>query len=63
MAGTTIGSAPGVVMLLLLHSATPFAAVAIAAILVLVFAAYLATLHYAGRSLERRRHIISERLT
>ena len=59
----TIGSAPGVMVLFLLHSESPFAAPAIAVILVLVTAAYLVSLHYAGRSFEHRRHIIGERLS
>ena len=65
MVGTTIGSAPGVMVLFLLHSDSDssLAALAIAAILLLVTAAYLVSLHYAGMSFEHRRHIISERLS
>ena len=61
--GSTIGSAPGVVVLFLVHSESSFAAVRIAAILLLVMAVYLVSLHYAGRSLEHRRQIIGERLS
>ena len=65
MAGATIGSVPGlsVIVLFRLHSESPFAAMAIAVILLLVIAAYLVSLHYAGRSFEHRRHIIGERLS
>ena len=63
LVGVTIGSTPGIAVLVLLHSESPFAALAIAVILLLVIAAYLVSLHYAGRSLEHRRHIIAERLS
>ena len=63
LVGMTIGSAPGVMVLFLLHSGSPLAALAIAVILLLVMAAYLVSLHYAGKSLEHRRHIIAERLS
>ena len=62
LAGMTIGSAPGVMVLFLLHSGSPFAALGIAVILLLVMAVYLVSLHYAGRSFEHRRHIIGERM-
>jgi hypothetical protein len=63
MAGATIGSAPGLMVLFLLHSESPFTATAIAVILLLVIAAYLVSMHYAGRSFDHRRHIISDRLS
>jgi hypothetical protein len=65
MAGLMIGSAPGLSLLVLfrLRAESPFAVIAIAVILLLVIAAYLASPHYAGRSLEHRRHIISDRLS
>ena len=63
MAGATIGSAPGVMVLFLLHSGSPWSALGITAILLLAIAVYLVSLHYAGRSLEHRRHIIGERLS
>jgi hypothetical protein len=63
MAGTTIGSAPGVAVLFLLQSSSLLAPVAIAAILVLVFAVYVATLHHAGRNVERQWSTMSERLS
>jgi hypothetical protein len=63
LVGVTIGSAPGVMVLLQLHSESPLAALAIAVILLLVIAAYLVSLHYAGTSFEHRRHIISDRLS
>jgi hypothetical protein len=50
-------------VLFLLHSESPFAALAIAVILLLVIAVYLVSLHFAGRSFERRRDIIGERLS
>ena len=61
--GMTIGSAPGVMVLFLLHSGSPFAAPAIALTLVLVTIAYLVSLHNAGKSFEQRRNIIAERLS
>jgi hypothetical protein len=61
-AGVTIGSAPGVLVLFLLHSESPLAAPAIAVMLLLVMAVYLVSLHYAGRSFEHQRQIIAERL-
>jgi hypothetical protein len=65
MAGVTIGSIPGLSLMVAfrLHSESPLAAMATAVILLLVIAAYLASLHYAGRSFEHRRHIIGERLS
>jgi hypothetical protein len=63
LAGVTIGSAPGVMVLYLLHSESRLAALAIAVILLLVIAAYLVTLDHAGRSFEHRRQIISDRLS
>jgi hypothetical protein len=61
--GTTIGSVPGIVVLVLLHSGSPLSAVAIAAVLVLSLAVYLVSLRSAGRRFEHRRHIIGERLS
>jgi hypothetical protein len=63
LVGVTIGSAPGVMVLFLLHSGSPLAALAIAVILLLAIATYLVSLHCAGRSFEHRRHIISDRLS
>lgn len=63
MAGNTIGSAPAVVVLFLLHSESSWAATAIAGVLLLSLAVYLVSLHYSGRSFERRRHVIGERLS
>jgi len=62
MAGTTIGSAPGVMVLFVLYSGSPLSALAMTVILLLVMAVYLISLRYAGRSFEHRRHIIGERL-
>jgi hypothetical protein len=62
MFGSTLGSAPGVAVLLLLRSQSPWSVPGIGAILSLVIVAYLATLHYAGRRFELRRHLIGERL-
>ena len=50
-------------VLFLLHSESPLAALGIAMILLLVTAVYLVSLHYAGKSFEQRRHIIAERLS
>ena len=61
LAGVTIGTAPAVMVLILLHSRSPAAPLAIAAILLLVSAAYVVSLHYAGKSLAHRRHVIGER--
>jgi hypothetical protein len=63
MAGATVGSAPGVVVLFLLHSEYSLSALGIAVILLLVIAAYLVSLQFAGKSLEHRRHVIGERLS
>ena len=63
LVGVTIGSTPGVVVLFLLHSDSPFAALAIAVVLLLVIGVYLISLYGAGRRLEHRRHIIAERLS
>jgi hypothetical protein len=63
LVGTTVGSAPGVMVLFLLHSGSPWSAPGITVILLLVTAVYLVSLHYAGRSFEQRRHIIGERLS
>jgi hypothetical protein len=62
LVGATIGSAPGVLVLFLLHSGSPLSPLGITVILLLVIAVYLVSLHYAGRSFEHRRHIISNRL-
>jgi hypothetical protein len=61
--GVSIGSVPGVMVLVLLRSGSLSSALGIPAILLLVVAAYLASLHYAGRSFEHRRQIIGERLS
>jgi hypothetical protein len=57
-----IGSAPGVGVILLLRSGSRFAALAIAAIVLLTLAAHDGSLRYAGRSFERRIETIRERL-
>ena len=57
-----IGSAPGVAMMVLLHSGSPVAAFAIAAIVLATIAAYYGSLRYAGRRFERRIELISRRL-
>jgi membrane protein YdbS with pleckstrin-like domain len=62
MLGSTLGSAPGVAVVFLLRSESPWSAAGIGVILVLVIAVYLATLRYAGRRFELRRHVIAERL-
>jgi hypothetical protein len=62
MAGWTIGSAPGILVLYLLHSESSLSAAAIVGVLLLTLALYLVSLHYSGRSFEHRRHIIAERL-
>ena len=49
LVGTAIGSVPGVMVLLALHSKSPFAALAIAAIVLVVTAVYLVSLHYAEK--------------
>jgi hypothetical protein len=63
--GVSIGSVPGVgvMVLFLRRSGSPLSALGIPVILLLVVAAYLASLHYAGRSFEDRRQIIGERLS
>lgn len=63
MVGSTIGSAPGVMVLFLMHSESSLSALGIAMILLLVIAVYLVVLHYSGKSFEHRRHIIAERLS
>jgi hypothetical protein len=63
MVGSTIGSAPGVIVLFLLHSESTWSAATMAGVLLLSLATYLVSLHYSGRSFERRRHIIGERLS
>jgi hypothetical protein len=63
MAGATIGSAPAVIVLFLRQSDSPWSATAIVGALLLSLAAYLLSLHHAGRGFERRRHIIGERLS
>jgi hypothetical protein len=57
-----IGSAPGVAVIVLLHSDSRVAALAIAMTVLLTMAAYYGSLRYAGRSFERRIEIISRRL-
>jgi hypothetical protein len=63
MAGTTIGSAPAVIVLFLLQSESRWSGAMIVGVLLLSLAAYLVSLHYSGRSFERRRHFIAERLS
>jgi hypothetical protein len=63
LAGTTIGSAPAVMVLFFLHSEASWSALGMAVMLLLVMGVYLASLHYAGRRFEHRRHIIAERLS
>jgi hypothetical protein len=63
MFGSTIGSGPGVLVIVLLHSESPLAGAMIASILLLVLAIYFVSLQYSGRSFERRRHLIIERLS
>lgn len=60
--GSTIGSAPAVILLFLLHSESSSVA-AIPGVLLLSLIAYLLSLHYSGRLFEWRRHIIAERLS
>lgn len=61
--GATIGSTPGVAVLVLLYSDSSFPIAAIAAVLVLSLAVYAVSLHYSGRSFEYQRHIIAEQLS
>jgi hypothetical protein len=61
--GVTIGSAPGILVLVLLHSESSSSAVAMAGVLLLSLAVYFVSLHYSGRCFEHRRHIIGERLS
>ena len=61
--GSTIGSAPGVLVLFLLQSESPWSAATMAGVLLLSLAAYLVSLHYSGRMFERRRHVIGEQLS
>jgi hypothetical protein len=63
LAGLMIGSVPGIVVLRMLHSTSAIASLAIVAILSLVTFAYVVSLHYAGKSLAHRRHVIGERLS
>jgi hypothetical protein len=63
MAGSTIGSAPGIVVLFLLNSESSLSSAAIVGVLLLALAAYLVSLHYSGRRFEHRRHVIGERLS
>jgi hypothetical protein len=63
MAGSTIGSAPGIFVLFLLNSESSLSSAAIVGVLLLALAAYLVSLHYSGRSFEHRRHVIGERLS
>jgi hypothetical protein len=62
LVGVTAGSLPGLGVILL-HSDSAPGAWAITVILLLTMAAYLGSLHYAGKTFERRRHIIIERLS
>ena len=63
MAGTTIGSGPALMMLFLLHSESRFAAIGTAAVLLMAIAAYLASLRYAGVTVEHRGQLIADRLS
>jgi hypothetical protein len=63
IAGSTIGSAPGVIVLFLLNSESSLAAAGIVGVLLLSLAVYIISLHYSGRSFEHRSHIIGERLS
>jgi len=63
LVGSTIGSAPGVIVLVQLHSESSVSAAAIVGVLLLSLAAYLVSLHWSGRSFEHRRPIIGERLS
>jgi hypothetical protein len=62
LVSTSIGSAPGVAVITLLHSGSPIRVLAIAAIVLLTIAAYYSSLRYAGRSFERRVEIVRRRL-
>jgi FlaA1/EpsC-like NDP-sugar epimerase len=57
-----IGSAPGVAVFVVLRSDSGVAPVAIAVIVLVMAAAYVASLRYAGRIFDRRFEIIRERL-
>jgi hypothetical protein len=63
MAGSTIGSIPGVMVLVLLRFESLWSAAAIVTVLLLSLAVYLVSLYYSGRIFEHRRHIIGERLS
>jgi len=62
MAGSTIGSIPGVMVLVLLRFESFWSAVAIVGVLLLSLAVYLASLHYSGRIFEHRRQTLGEQL-
>jgi hypothetical protein len=63
LVSTVVGGAPGAAVIVLLSSALPLAALAIAAIVLGTMAWYYRSLGYAGASLERRFEIICRRLT
>jgi len=63
MAGSTIGSAPGVLVLFLLYSESRWFVAAPPSILLLTLALYLVSLNYSGRCFELRRDLIAERLS
>jgi hypothetical protein len=63
MAGSTSGSIPGVMVLVLLHSESFWSAAAIVGVLLLSLGVYLVSLHFSGRCFEHRRHVIGERLS
>jgi hypothetical protein len=60
--GGTVGSAPAVIALFALQYESSWSAAVMAGAVVLSLAVYLVSLHYSGRTFERRRHIIGERL-
>lgn len=62
-AALLIGSLPAVAMIRLLRSDSALAPVGIALVALVVAGAYQASLQYAGRLLELRRHIVSFRLS
>jgi len=61
--GSAIGSTPGVGVLILLHSKSPWAVAGIVGLLLLSVVLYRVSLRYSGRSFEHERHIIGEQLS
>jgi hypothetical protein len=61
--GSAIGSTPGVGVLILLHSKSPWAVAGIVGLLLLSVVVYRVSLRYSGRSFEHERHIIGEQLS